>query len=183
MIRLFAGIAAPYDIAEGLVRRQQGLPRARWRPTEVMHITLRFFGEVSEPTAADLDSALSGVTVAPFDLNLQGVGMFGEGDRMRAVWAGVGESEPLKRLALKCESAARRVGLKPEARLYRPHLTLAYLNNSPPDRIAAWLQGHNLLKSPTWRVTEFHLYSSWTDSTKGFSSGSRYEIERTYPLL
>jgi 2'-5' RNA ligase len=170
MIRLFAGIAAPYDIAEGLVRRQQGLPRARWRPTEVMHITLRFFGEVSEP-------------VAPFDLNLQGVGMFGEGDRMRAVWAGVGESEPLKRLALKCESAARRVGLKPEARLYRPHLTLAYLNNSPPDRIAAWLQGHNLLKSPTWRVTEFHLYSSWTDSTKGFSSGSRYEIERTYPLL
>jgi RNA 2',3'-cyclic 3'-phosphodiesterase len=159
MIRLFAALPVPFDIAEGLVRRQQGLPRARWRPTEALHITLRFFGEVSEPTAADLDSALAGVTVPPF-----------------------AENEPLKRLALKCENAARRVGLKPEARTYRPHVTLAYLQGSPPDRIAAWLQGHNLLKSPPWRATEFHLYSSWLDSNRTLSSCGSYEIERTYPL-
>jgi 2'-5' RNA ligase len=182
MIRLFAAIPVPLDIAEGLTRRQQGLPRARWRPVEAMHITLRFFGEVSEATAADLDSQLAGVTVRPFEVSLDNVGMFGEGDHMRAVWAGVPENEMLNRLALKCENAAKRVGLKPEKRIYRPHVTLAYLQGSPPDRIAAWLQGHNLLRSPAWRVSEFSLYSSWLDSTKGLSSGGRYDIERTYPL-
>ena len=63
MIRLFAALEVPFDIAEALVRRQQGLPRARWRPTDALHITLRFFGEVSDPTAADLDAALAGVTM------------------------------------------------------------------------------------------------------------------------
>lgn len=182
MIRLFAALEVPFDIAEGLVRRQQGLPRARWRPVAALHITLRFFGEVSEPTAADLDSALSGVSVPPFELSLEGVGMFGEGDHMRAVWAGVAASEPLQRLALKCENAAKRVGLKAESRAYRPHVTLAYLNGSPPDRIAAWLQGHNLLQSPSWRVDRFHLYSSWLDSNRALSSGGSYEVERTYHL-
>jgi 2'-5' RNA ligase len=178
MIRLFAALPVPHDIAEGLARRQQGLPRARWRPIEALHITLRFFGDLSEPSAADLDAALAGVAVPPFDLDLEGVGLFGEDDHTRAVWAGVGVSEPLKRLALKCENAARRVGLKPETRGYRPHVTLAYLRGSPPDRIAAWLQGHNLLRSPSWRATEFHLYSSWSGP-----DGARYDVERTYPLI
>jgi len=178
MIRLFAAIEVPFDIGEGLTRRQQGLPRARWRPVEAFHITLRFFGEVTEATAADLDSVLAGVSAAPFDLSLEGVGAFTEGDHARAVWAGVAESEPLRRLAGKCESAAKRIGLRGEARVYRPHVTLAYLKGSPPDRIAAWVQGHNLLRSPTWRVTDYHLYSSWSGP-----DGARYDIERTYPLI
>ncbi len=182
MIRLFAALPVPPDIAEGLIRRQQGIPRARWRPSEALHLTLRFFGEVSEPTATDLDAMLAGVSADPFELKLDGVGMFGEGDRMRALWASVAESAPLKRLALKCENAARRVGLKPEPRAYRPHVTLAYLQGAPADRIAAWLQGHNLLHSPAWRVDRFHLYSSWLDTTRGLSSGGRYDIERTYPF-
>ena len=37
-MRLFAAIAVPDDIAQGLVRRQQGLPGARWRPPEALHI-------------------------------------------------------------------------------------------------------------------------------------------------
>jgi 2'-5' RNA ligase len=178
MIRLFAALPVPHDIAEGLTRRQQGVPRARWRPIEALHVTLRFFGELSEPTAADLDAALAGVTVPPFELQLEGVGLFGEEDHTRAVWAGLADSEPLKRLALKCENAAKRVGLKPDNRAYRPHVTLAYLRGSPPDRIAAWLQGHNLLRSPPWRATEYHLYSSWSGP-----DGARYDVERTYPLI
>lgn len=177
MIRLFAALEVPYDVAEALMRRQQGLPRARWRPVEALHITLRFFGELSETVAADLDSALAGVSVPPFDLHLGGAGAFGEHEHMRAVWAGVGESEPLRRLAQKCETAAKRVGLKAETRAYRPHVTLAYLQGSAPDRIAAWVQGHNLLRSPEWRVSQFHLYSSWSGP-----EGGRYDVERTYRL-
>ncbi len=88
MIRLFAAAPIPAEVAEGLVRRQQGLPGARWRPAESLHITLRFFGEVAENVAADLDSELAALAGAPFDLNLEGVGAFGEGADVRAVWAG-----------------------------------------------------------------------------------------------
>ena len=177
MIRLFAALALPSDIADGLVRRQQGLPGARWTRTDDLHITLRFFGEVTETLAADLDASLATVNAAPFDIALAGAGAFGDGDRLRAVWAGVEGGEPLRRLAARCETAARRCGLKPEGRAYRPHVTLAYLKRSPQDRVAAWVQGHNLLSSPAWSARSFNLYSSWRGG-----EGSRYELERSYLL-
>jgi 2'-5' RNA ligase len=177
MIRLFAAIAIPGDIAEGLVRRQQGLPGARWRTPEQMHLTLRFAGEIAETVAAELDAELSQVTGAPFDLALQGAGSFGEGHEVRAVWAGVEDSEPLRLLASRCEAAARRAGLKPESRHFKPHVTLAYLKRADVGRVGAWVQGHNLLHSPPFRVDRFGLYSSWLSP-----EGSRYELEREYLL-
>jgi 2'-5' RNA ligase len=177
LIRLFAAVLAPVEIGEGLTRRQQGLAGARWRPPESLHVTLRFFGEVAEPVASDLDAELSAISVDPFELVLEGVGAFGEGRDLRAVWAGVADSEPLRHLAARCESAARRAGLKPEPRAFRPHVTLAYLKHAEPAKVAAWVQGHNLLKSPAFRVSWFGLFSSWRGP-----DGSRYDLEREYPL-
>jgi len=177
MIRLFCAVAIPFDLAETLVRRQSGLPGARWRPAETLHITLRFFGETPENLADDIDGELTRVSSRPFDLSLEGVGAFGEGDKIRAVWAGVSASEPLNVLAGRCERAARRAGLAPESRNFAPHVTLAYLRRPDPGRVAAWLQGHNLLKSPKFLVDRFGLYSSWPGP-----DGSSYQLEREYPL-
>ncbi len=178
MLRLFAAVEVPPDIGEALGRRQQGLPGARWRPSESLHVTLRFFGATDEARAADLDVELARINGAPFTLSLAGVGTFGEGVELRAAWAGVEASEPLDRLAGACESAARRVGFQPERRSYRPHVTLAYLKRADPGRVAAWVLGHNLLRSPAFRVTWFGLYSSWRTS-----DGSHYVLEREYPLV
>jgi 2'-5' RNA ligase len=178
MIRLFAAVPIPAEIAEALVRRQQGIPKARWRTPEQMHITLRFFGDVPESTAADIDGELRSVSGPPMELCLEGAGAFGEGHTMRALWAGVAESPELRRLAGRCEAAARRAGLKPEPRAYRPHVTLAYLKRAEPARVGAWIQGHNLLRSPPFRADWFGLYSSWSSP-----DGNRYELEREYPLL
>ena len=177
MIRLFAAIAVPFEIAEGLVRRQQGLPGANWRPTEAFHITLRFMGEVSEAVADDLDAELNRVAGETLILALEGVGSFQDGDDIHAVWAGVAESPALRRLASRCESAARRAGLAPDKRAWKPHLTLAYLRHAEPARVAAWVQGHNLLTSPPFTVRSFGLYSSRLGR-----GGSTYRRERDYPL-
>ena len=177
MIRLFAAIAVPEHIGEGLARRQRGLPGARWRPLESLHITLRFFGDMPENRADDLDAELSVVGGRPFEAALDGVGTFGDGLEIDAVWAGVEESEALRRLAGRCETAARRAGLAAETRAWRPHVTLAYLRGAQPARVAAWVQSHNLLKSPSFRVDAFGLYSSWRGEF-----GSRYRLERAYPL-
>jgi 2'-5' RNA ligase len=177
MIRMFAALPVPDEIAEGLEPRRNGLPGARWSPRENLHVTLCFFGEMQGTVAADLDEALAGIALDGFELKLEGVGSFGDREHMRAVWAGVGESEPLRRLAGRCESAAKRCGVKLEARAYRPHLTLAYLRATPEARAAAWVQEHNMLQSPPWRVRGFGLYSSWRSD-----EGSRYELEQFYPL-
>jgi 2'-5' RNA ligase len=177
MIRLFAAIGIPDDIAEGLVRRQQGLPGARWRRTEALHLTLRFMGEIPETTAEDLDAELSSIAGDPMTLRLEGVGSFQDGDDIHAIWAGVSDSPALKQLAGRCESAARRAGVKPERRPFRPHVTLAYLRHADPARVAAWIQGHNLLKSPPFEVRSFGLYSSRLGD-----EGASYRLEREYPL-
>lgn len=177
MIRLFAAIAVPEEIGEPLLRRQHGLSGARWRPLEAFHITLRFFGDVQERAAEDLDLELSRITSAPFGLTLDSVGAFGEGPDIHAVWAGVADSEPLRILAGRCETAARRAGLASDSRAYRPHVTMAYLRRPDPTDVAAWIQANSLLRSPAFAVDRFGLYSS--HQTR---EGSRYGLEREYRL-
>ena len=177
MIRLFAAIAVPEEIGTTLLPRQDRLPGARWRPLEALHITLRFIGDVPENLAGDMDAELTTVGGGPLELTLAGVGAFGEGADIHAVWAGVEENEGLRHLARSCEIAARRAGLKPDTRAYKPHVTLAYLRRPNPAEVAAWIQENNLLRTEPFRVTSFGLYSSWRSD-----QGSWYRLEREYPL-
>lgn len=179
MLRLFAALSLPDDAAETLKRRQTGLPGARWRTAEQLHLTLAFFGEMREPQADDLAAELlRAATGGPFEITLSGVGAFGEGWRTETIWTGVAPSERLAVLAGRCRAAGERAGLSLPRREYRPHVTLAYLKpQTDPDRVGAWITGHNLLHSPPIRVDRFGLYSSvLTDG------GSAYELEREYLL-
>ncbi|ATC33703.1 RNA 2',3'-cyclic phosphodiesterase [Caulobacter vibrioides] len=177
MIRLFTAITIPPQIGQGLLPRQAGIEGARWRPLEAFHITLRFVGDVAEDVAADLDEALAQIVSPAFDLELAGAGCFGEGADLHAVWAGVAESAALRQLQKGHERAARAAGLKPESRLYTPHVTLAYLKRPSVPEVGSWLQANNLLRSPAFRVDRFGLYSSWQTR-----EGSAYRLEREYPL-
>ena len=177
MIRLFAALAVPDEIALALAPRQQGLEGARWRPAEALHITLRFFGEVREDVAHDLDGELTRVSGKPLTLTLEGVGAFGEGRDIHALWAGVASNEALNVLAGRCDAAARRAGLPADRRSYRPHVTLAYLTRPDPAEAAAWIQRNNLLKSAPFEVDRFGLYSSRLGE-----GGSTYTLEREYRL-
>jgi 2'-5' RNA ligase len=179
MIRLFTALPIPDDVAETLARRQSGLPGAKWRSGEQLHLTLAFYGEVDERRADDLASELQrAATGGPFEIALSGVGAFGDSHRSHTLWAGVERSERLSVLANRCRAAGERAGVVMEKREYRPHVTLAYLKpQTNSDRIGAWITGHNLLHSPPIRVDRFGLYSSVLAH-----DGSQYELEREYFL-
>lgn len=178
MVRLFAALTLPPDVVETLQRRQSGLPGAKWRPPEALHVTLAFYGEVDERRADEVASELTRVSSSPFDIELAGTGAFGEGHRTHAIWAGVAPNDRLDVLAGRCRAAGERAGLTLEKRAYRPHVTLAYLKpQADPARIAAWIQGHNLLRSPPFRIDRFGLYSSVLSD-----AGSHYALEREYLL-
>jgi 2'-5' RNA ligase len=180
-LRLFAAIGLPDAVAERAASLMHGVGGARWRTREQLHVTLRFFGEVPEPIARDIDSALevAAARTAPFDLALKGAGHFG-GERPHALWLGVAASAGLSALAQRCERAARDAGLAAETRKYTPHATIAYLGAAAAlDRVMAFTSRTALFETPPWRVERFGLYSSWP----GASPESQYVLEADYPLL
>ena len=179
MIRLFTALSIPDDVADTLARRQSGLPGAQWRTADQLHLTLAFYGEIEERRADDLAAELGRAAAGgPFEFELRGVGAFGDAHRSHTLWAGVEPNERLSVLAGRCRAAGERAGVTMERRDYRPHVTLAYLKpQTNPDRIGAWIAGHNLLHSPPIPVHGFGLWSSVLTH-----DGSRYQLEQDYPL-
>lgn len=177
MIRLFVAIALPVEVRRSLVALQGGVPGATWTPEENLHLTLRFIGEVDEPTFADVAEALGQVEAPAFDLQLAGVGQFGDRRRAHALWAGVRASEPLSLLRGRIEAALSRAGVPRDERKFTPHVTLGRLKEAPPDRVGAFLAQHGLYASPPFRVAEFTLFSSQLRHTHAL-----YAAEAEYAL-
>ena len=176
-LRLFTALPIPPEIVDHLTGLQAGVPSANWRHSNAMHLTLRFFGNVCGDTAEALDHELANINCKPFDLSIKGVGHFGR-DEPRALWAGIETAESLLLLAKSCERAARRAGLDIERRAYIPHVTLAYLGETPLDHVLEFERHRAAYQSPSWVADRFYLYSSW----KGGRGEHPYRIEAEYPL-
>ncbi len=176
MHRLFAALPIPFAIGDTLADLQETLAGASWRPIENFHITLRFLGEIDTLTARELDHELGLIEAPQMQLSLAGVGWFGR-RAPHAVWAGVEPDDDLKRLAGACERAARRIGLPPERRPFRPHVTLAYLHRSPLEDVRRWTEARQGYAAGPFWADRFHLYESFMGR-----GPSRYEPRADYPL-
>ncbi len=176
MHRLFAALPVPADIAGELIELQRDLVGASWRPVENFHISLRFFGEINRRTAFELDDELGEIRARQIQLSLSGVGWFGRREP-HAVWARVVDDEALGALAGRCERAARRIGLPPEKREFRPHITLAYCHGTTPADAMAWSERFQTFQAGPFWADRWHLYESHMG--KG---PSRYVAQADYPL-
>lgn len=176
MHRLFVAIRPPEFIRDQLIDLMEGLEGARWQDDDQLHLTLRFIGEVDGRTAEDIAAVLASVHQPAFEIALSGVGSFGGSGRPHALWAGVCPAEPLAHLHKKVDQALVRIGLEPEHRAYKPHITIARLNRSASP-IAAFLQHHVALSSTSFSVDEFALFES-----RLTQAGASYEQVAAYPL-
>ena len=179
MIRLFVGLELPPEARQRLaLLAGAGIPGARWVPPANYHLTLRFIGEVPAHQAEEVDLSLSALRGRGFTLELSGLGTFAKGGRDTALWAGVTRNPALDHLAAKIETAMQRTGLAPERRRFAPHVTLARLDNAVPDKLAAFVQAHNLFRAAPFAVEHFTLFSSRLGK-----EASVYTAEVEYPLL
>lgn len=176
MPRLFTGLEIPHDIQAVLTRLKAPVPGARWVEPENLHLTLRFAGDIENHIAADFADALAGIDCRPFELRLSGVGAFG-GNDPRVIWAGVEAGAELERLARAHERAARAAGLPPDARGWKPHVTLARLRYGKPDVVARYLQSHAAFRSPAFVAERFVLFSS-----QPRTGGGPYVVEQAFPF-
>lgn len=175
-MRLFVALPVPDVVARSLLLLEGGVPGARWQAREQMHLTLRFIGEVDGGDARALDDALAGIDAPAFDLQLHGVGQFGN-KQPHSLWAAARKNDLLDHLQHKVDTAIRRVGQPQDAHKFSPHITLARLRHPELEKVREWLTDHALYTSAEFRVDAFCLYSS-----KLTSDGSIYRVEQEYPL-
>ncbi len=160
-MRLFIALDLPWVLRQLLsLMAGGGIPGARWVSPENYHLTLRFIGETQAHRAEDIDLALAGIRARGFSLTLAGVGIFAEAGRPNSVWVGVERTKSLDHLQKKIETALQRAGLAPERRRFTPHVTLARLDNAAQDRLAGFVQAHNLFRAEPVAMEHFTLFSS-----------------------
>ena len=93
---------------------------------EIMHFTLRFLGEIPEPTVQKVKEILDGVRFQSFEANFSGLGAFPNLNRINVVWVGITHGhEELRGIFEQIEPKLRQIGMAPDNKGFSPHLTIA----------------------------------------------------------
>jgi 2'-5' RNA ligase len=145
-VRAFIALPLPSDVLASLGDVQRALSRqtphntVRWVRPAGIHLTLKFLGETPLEQLGGIEAALGVVARnAPrFTFAVAGAGCFPNPRRPRVVW--VGTTDPLGRLArlqAAIEEALGSIGIPPERRPFRPHLTVGRVNRRASRQDAA----------------------------------------------
>jgi 2'-5' RNA ligase len=123
-MRLFVAVELAPEIKANIKKLEPELnsPMLRITNPEMIHVTLRFIGEVDEAKVQEMESALAGVKAAPFSLKFKGVGAFPSAKFIRVVWVGC-ESPELTALADKVDEAIGKYCEK-RAERFSEHVTI-----------------------------------------------------------
>jgi len=175
MPRLFIAFRPPAPVRDALIAMQDGVEGARWQDDDQLHLTLRYIGDVDGRTANDIAELLETVSARRFEIALCGVGSFDRKGRTDTLWAGVTPHEPLAALHRKLDNFLVRLGLQPEGRAYKPHITLA---RGRMGLLDGFLARHGGLTSEPFAVDHFALYESITGGEGSvYIEAARYHLD------
>lgn len=132
-IRSFLAVDPPREILDAIAAIQDRLKKSihgdiRWVRPQGIHLTLKFFGAISEADIANISRIVKNTTsmFAPFSLGIKRVGVFPDVKRPRVLWLGMdGDVDLLIRLQKEVDAELQKSGFEKEDRPFRPHLTLA----------------------------------------------------------
>ncbi len=123
-IRSFVAVEIPAAMRDDIaaIQRKISTEGLRLVRPELVHVTLKFLGDVPEEQIDKVIDALRGVKIAPFDAQLKGMGAF-PGKSIRVVWLGLEGNFP--ELYQAVENALGPFGFECDDRGFSPHVTLA----------------------------------------------------------
>ena len=183
-MRLFVAVPLPasaLEAAAALLRTLRALEwPVRWVRDEGLHITLKFFGEVTsdrvEPIEEMLQFATSGM--APIELTLTSGGAFPSARRPRVLRLEVQAGPDLELLQDRLERGGEQLGFPPEGRPFRPHITLGRVREGqrlPPGalrQLESWRGG------PPFLADQVVLFES-----KQTPAGPSYSVRLSQSLV
>jgi RNA 2',3'-cyclic 3'-phosphodiesterase len=166
-MRCFVAIELAEDVRRPLIEFLGRLPRAsgvRWVTPDQLHITLKFLGEVPEQRLGTVQGVVTDAAaeIAPFTIQLAGLGAFPTPRSPRVLWCGVqDEQQACGRWVAAADPRFAALGYEPEERAFTPHLTLG--RSKDPSGAAAMRDVLARLKGPPMprmEVTEVVLFES-----------------------
>lgn len=131
-IRAFLAIEPPAEIRKEIGNIQNSLKRlcpfdVRWVKPDGIHLTLKFFGNVSEEDIMAISRVVEENTAAtsPLHLKVNKLGLFPSRKRPRVLWIGLGgDTPPLLIMQENLEQGFAGCGFTREERPFRLHLTI-----------------------------------------------------------
>lgn len=135
MVRAFLALELPAEIRNRLKEAQMMLRGCPARLTFVdpglIHITLKFLGEVKEEDLPLLTDVLKGISFRPFPVTV-GMVTVNNPKRPHTVWCAVRDGGEGKNLFMKIEEVLVPLGFEREVREFTPHATLARVKVPDP---------------------------------------------------
>ena len=110
--------------------RGERLPRVRWVTHATMHVTLRFLGDTDEalvPALTELVMRLGETLPGAIEVRSTSLLAFPNAKRARVLALHLEDGGVTTQLAAAVEREVTALGLPPEERSFRPHLTLGRL--------------------------------------------------------
>lgn len=177
MIRLFVGIDPPAAVKQTLLLAMGGLAGARWQRQDQLHLTVRFIGEVDGHGARDIAAALASIGHPAITVALDGIGTFEARGKPDSLWVGITPEAAIRTLHNKVDQALARVGIAPDQRSFKPHITIARLRGRVRG-LEVFMAGAGALRSAPFTIDSLCLYRSILSA-----DGAVYDIVERYPLI
>lgn len=178
--RVFSAIELPQRtralVLQHSARLKKQFPNARasWARDANLHLTLKFLGEIPQPSVAEFSEAASRAVAGlqSFSIRLEQTGAFPVHGQPRVLWIGVNDSSgALAKLRARLEAESARAGFATEARPFHPHLTIARLRS--PEEARTLAAAHKVAEFEPVEIAVSELVVIRSELS---SAGSKYSV-------
>lgn len=167
-IRAFIALRLPENILSSINKIQEDLKQyrlpVRWVRPENIHLTLKFFGNISESDTEIIGIAMSDCAgcCSPLTLSAKGIGVFPSVARPRVIWAGFsGQISLLLSFQDALEKRLEKSGFKKEERPFKGHLTIGrFKDRVNNERLIEAIRKHKDFNTDVFNAEEIILFKS-----------------------
>ena len=164
------------EAKEHVLKIQHGHPDFHFIPAQNWHLTLHFFGPLSQESIALLKDPISSACsqLSPFSLSISGLGVFPASRRADLIWLGIsGDLDRLQRLKMTLDETLKKMNFAVEERPFHPHVTVARSKKACEIDLR-----YNLRSTKTCIIDRVVLFKSIL-----LAGGARYEVLYSFPLI
>lgn len=153
---------------------------ARWYPPEDYHLTIKFLGDISEPLVSETKRVAEEVAqeLEPLVVTQKPNVVFPAVIKPHVLWIEVVPNMALKSLVFGLKYPLWALGIKPDFRPFKPHITLARCR--PDTDVPPFVLGERAFDE--FNADRFVLMQTLPPESRANGTESRYNTVHAFPL-
>lgn len=159
MVRMFISVDLPQEYHENIAEIQSRLKdfNVKLVKPELVHITLKFLGEIDDNQIKEIANSLDDINCDPFSSTIAKVGVFPKPKYPKVVW--IGAEGDFKKLHDNVESVLKGFNFEKDNRKFSAHATIARVKRLPKKDMDSFLETLEKIK-------DIEIGSMWVDTVK-----------------